>query len=160
MPTSKRNTAGIKLKVCATCGCEIPRVHGHAQGGIRRAAQAGNVLLVQPKPNELQIDLDGARALHIFAAQWSILSKYGVITSRWKQKITPSQTKGHVHVTVTAPFNMDDRTRVCYQTVLGDDITRAAFNLARVEKGNKFPIVFFERTKDKRAGRTTHASPN
>ena len=111
--------------------------------GLRRARKAGMVI-VEPMPNELQIDLDGCAELHIFRQQWAILEKAG-ITKRWTFKIHPSKRPGKFHVLVSMDQDIGNHYRIMYQAILGSDIRREAFNLCRVLNGNKYPIVFFEK---------------
>jgi hypothetical protein len=100
--------------------------------------------VVEPKANELQIDLDGARSLHTYCRQYFMLSQHG-LTRKWKERITPSKSGGsRVHVTITLPKRIDNLRRVAFQAILGSDIKREAFNLCRVIKRNKYPIIFFE----------------
>lgn len=114
------------------------------QWGLGRAKRQG-LMIVQPKPNELQIDLDGARALRQYGMQFSILRRAG-LTKGWRERIQPSKGgRNRVHVIITLPFECTNLMRVCYQAVLGSDIKREAFNLCRVINRNKYPIVFFER---------------
>jgi hypothetical protein len=115
---------------------------------INKAVKKG-LLVVEPKANELQIDLDGARALHVYGRQFYLLKQAG-ITKKWKEKIAPSKGGGQrVHVTITTPFPLNNVLRVAFQAVLGSDIKREAFNLCRTIKGNRYPIVFFEQDKKK-----------
>lgn len=116
------------------------------QKGLRRAAKAGRII-VQPKPNELQLDLDGPEAMRNYAFQFAILSRAG-LTNGWDERITKSTRKGHVHATLTLPFPINNFIRVCFQAILGSDIKREAFNLCRVLRRNKYAIVFFEGRKN------------
>jgi len=117
-----------------------------ANWGLRRARKNG-LRVVEPKRNELQIDIDGSAELAIFRQQWSILEKAG-ITKTWAFSISPSKRPGKFHVTVTIQgCDITNINRVCLQAILGSDIRREAFNLCRVLNGNKYPIVFFERAK-------------
>ncbi len=114
------------------------------QVNIERAKRDG-MRVVEPKRNEIQVDLDGAKAIHLYARQYMFLAREG-ITKGWRERMTVSKSGGnHMHVTITTPHNMDDITRCAYASVLGDDPKRAAFNLARVIKRTKYPIVFFEK---------------
>jgi hypothetical protein len=112
------------------------------QWGLKRALKSG-LKIVEPKKNELQIDLDGARAVRKYGMQFSILRKAG-LTKKWRETIQPSKKSGHVHVTIKLPSKINDLHRVLLQAVLGSDIRREAFNYCRVSKRNKYPIVFFE----------------
>lgn len=127
------------------------------QWGLRRAKQSG-MRIVEPRPNELQLDIDGAAELAIFRQQWSILENAG-ITKDWKFSVTPSKRPGKFHVSVTipgtlcmqftpykhSPKEIANLVRVLFQSILGSDIRREAFNLCRVLNGNRYPICFFER---------------
>ena len=114
------------------------------QWGLSRAKKRG-LRVVEPRPNELQIDLDGARALRVYGMQFSTLRRAG-LTAGWRERVTPSKSGGNrVHITITMPVRVDNFTRVLLQAILGSDIKREAFNYCRVKKGNKYPIVFFEK---------------
>jgi hypothetical protein len=114
------------------------------QWGLSRAKRDG-LKVIEPKPNQLQIDLDGARALRQYGMQFSILRRAG-LTKRWREQIKNSKSGGsRVHVIITMPKPIDNITRVAYQAALGSDIKREAFNLCRVIKHNKYPIVLFEK---------------
>jgi hypothetical protein len=130
------------------------------QWGLRRAKETG-LRIVEPRPNELQLDIDSIGLLTFHEMQWSILKKAG-ITKGWRRKIRKSKRGGsHVHVTITLPMKLimwmndsmyalngyENFARVCLQTILGSDPKREAFNLCRVINGNKYPIVFFEKEK-------------
>lgn len=120
-----------------------------AQLNLRNAKRDG-MLIIQPKRNQLQIDIDSARDMHNYCRQYMLLSREG-LTVGWKERMTVSKGGGnHFHITITMPHRIDDLKRVAYQTVLGDDLKRAAFNLCRVIKRNKYPIVFFEKGKHAR----------
>lgn len=134
------------------------------QWGLERAIKTG-LRIVEPKPNELQLDIDSVGLLIFHEMQWSILEKAG-ITDGWKRKIRKSKRGGsHLHVTITSPnfFGVGITAdcpldpivnilmRVVLQAILGSDLKREAFNLCRVLKGNKYPIVFFEKARKKNA---------
>ena len=110
-------------------------------------AQKHNLVIVEPKPNELQLDLDSDRAIKAYGAQYNIL-KRGGLTKGWRCKMRTSKSgKTRVHITITMPKRIDDLRRVAFQACLGSDLKREAFNLCRVINGNKYPIVFFEKEK-------------
>lgn len=113
------------------------------QWGLRRAKKLG-WKIVEPKPNELQLDLDGSRAVRRYGMQFSILRKAG-LTKGWREKLLPSKKSGHVHVVITIPKAVNNLERVALQAILGSDIKREAFNYSRVKKHNKYPIVLFKR---------------
>ena len=113
------------------------------QWGLTRARKHG-WRIVEPKANQLQLDLDGARALRKYGMQFSILRKSG-LTAGWKELIKGSKKRSHVHIVITMPKKIKNLERVALQAILGSDIKREAFNYTRVKKRNKYPIVLFER---------------
>lgn len=123
--------------------CESCPKH-EIQWGLNRAIKSG-LRIVEPKPNELQLDIDSVGLLIFHEMQWSILEKAG-ITKGWKRKIRKSKRGGsHLHITITAPHSFNSILRLLFQSILGSDLKREAFNTCRVLKGNKYPIVFFEK---------------
>lgn len=125
----------------------IRRINSTRKRGLR---------IVEPRANEIQIDLDNARALRVYARQYFLLEQHG-ITTGWRERMTTSKSGGsRVHVTITIPKGIDNVKRVAFQAILGSDLKREAFNLCRVIKRNRYPIVFFERSKatsGRKAGR-------
>lgn len=129
------------------------------QWGLQRAIKTG-LRIIEPKHNQLQLDIDSVGLLIFHEMQWSILEKAG-ITKGWKRKIRKSKRGGsHLHITITMPespyvhlsammqkgfLDLENVFRVALQSILGSDLKREAFNLCRVLKGNKYPIVFFEK---------------
>lgn len=108
-------------------------------------AKRDGLRIVEPKPNELQIDLDSARAIHIYGRQFMLLKHEGV-TKGWRERMTKSKGGGnHVHIVITMPRSIDNFKRVLLQAILGSDLKRECFNFCRVLKGTKYPIVLFER---------------
>lgn len=137
------------------------------QWGLERAIKTG-LRIVEPAPNELQLDIDSIGLLTFHEMQWSILKKAGILKG-WKKKITRSKRGGeHVHITITIPYrsvtelllsfrtkHVQDLVRVLFQVILGSDPKREAFNLCRVLKGNKYPIVFFEKERHAKTRKKT-----
>jgi hypothetical protein len=128
------------------------------QWGLERALK-NRMRIIEPRPNQLQLDIDSIGLLTFHEMQWSILEKAG-ITKGWKRSVKRSKRGGsHLHVTITAPSSFGENFllrnfqtlnavfRVGLQALLGSDPKREAFNLCRVLNGNKYPIVFFEKKK-------------
>jgi len=136
-----------RFKLCPTCKEITPRAIGHFQFGLKRAIEK-NLVAIEPLANQLQIDLDGPKALKIYGKQFSILKRAG-LTVGWKERMTPSMSKGHLHLTITMPKNLNAELRICLQVILGSDLQREAFNLARVLNRQKYAICFFERENGK-----------
>lgn len=112
------------------------------QGGLWRA-RARNLRVVQPKPNEVQIDLDGTRALHTFSRQWRMLKDKG-LANGWRAKFSRSFSANHAHITVVLPCTMSLKTRVFLAALLGSDLKREMFNYIRVSTRRRIPVAFFE----------------
>lgn len=130
--------------------------------GLERAL-ARKQRVIEPKPNEVQIDIDSPIQYAFYRKQRSILDKAGV-TKRWRTRVSRSKTSGHVHITIRLPIppttavctvhdtlredsSIGRALRVGLAAILCDDPHRAAFNWCRVVKGNKYPIAFFEKEK-------------
>ena len=132
--------------------------------GLERAL-ARKQRVIEPEPNEVQIDIDSPIQYAFYRKQRSILDKAGV-TKGWRTRVSKSKTSGHMHITISLPdpTHVDIFASVCARTlvsdtqtgralrvglaaILCDDPHRAAFNWCRVVKGNKYPIAFFEKEK-------------
>lgn len=133
----------VKEKQSTVARADSKEFLGHFQGGVKRALKEG-IHIVEPEKNQIQLDLDGIRAMHRYSAHYTIFKKAG-LTKGWKEKLSPSKSGGsHVHVTITMREEVDNVTRVMLQAVLGSDLLRETFNATRVLNKNKYPIVFFE----------------
>lgn len=126
------------------------------QAGLRKAKSDG-LLIVSAKPCELQIDLDSPRALRRYGLLYAILRESG-LTKGWKEKITPSRKRGHVHITIQMPNHIWSELnsekpevslclRIGMQAILGSDLVREAHNFCRAVNGSEYPVVFFESIK-------------
>lgn len=133
--------------------------------GLERAL-ARKQRVIEPKPNEVQIDIDSPIQYAFYRKQRSILDKAGV-TKGWRTRVSKSKTSGHMHITISLPHRhrlgisgevsisyritancaVGRALRVGLAAILCDDPHRAAFNWCRVVKGNKYPIAFFEKEK-------------
>lgn len=100
--------------------------------------------VIQPTPRQIQLDIDGHRALAVHTRQWHLLRAFHAPARRWKARITPSSTRGHVHVTVTLPRARPLTERILLAVLLGDDLKRGLFNYARALRRSKVPVAFFE----------------
>jgi hypothetical protein len=115
-----------------------------------RARRRGQVA-VEPKPNELQIDIDNPRALRRYGIIYAILYRHG-IAKGWRERILPSRTRGHVHIIITMRERRPLLERIGLQAILCSDPSREAFNYCRAKLHHKYPVVLFrpERKKDER----------
>ena len=132
---------------------------------FKRAKKRGRVV-VEPKANEIFIDIDGPIEYQFYKKQLRILEEGG-ITQGWTIRETPSETDGHVHIIVILPiryYNGNSRyewvftsattegllIRIGLAAILCDDPHRAAFNFVRAWQKAKYPVVFFEKPKRKK----------
>ena len=98
----------------------------------------------EPSPKEIQIDLDGLKAIDAFSRQWWMLRCHGIVKG-WTAKVTPSFTVNHIHVTIRLPHARPLRERVLLAALLGSDLKREGFNYIRVVTRRRVPVAFFEK---------------
>lgn len=112
------------------------------EGAEAKAAQLG-LRVVLPKPNELFIDIDSARALEDFEEASAIL---GDEFPGWTFVRAPSASgkKDHFHITVTLPRPVTELERICLQAALGSDRKRELLAFIAHRRGYATPTVFFE----------------
>lgn len=116
------------------------------QKGIARARVLG-LQVVEPKPNEIQLDLDSVRAVRQFTSQLQQL-EYAGLTRGWSYQMMPSRARNHMHVVIALPRPVPLRTRVLLAALLGSDLKREMFNYIRVLTRRRYPVVLF-RPKEK-----------
>lgn len=97
------------------------------------------------KKNELQIDLDGRRALTHFYYAIAILKTAKHVTVKGF-KVWNSKTKNHYHASVTLVRNLPAMERLVLQMSLGDDPLRGLLGWGRVRNNDPHPILFIEST--------------
>ncbi len=108
-------------------------------------AKAEGFKVVYPKPNELQLDIDRAEDYVVWQAHRSILDEYFKIL---KVVETPSQEKGHMHVTVTVEKSFNPFERIAFQAVLGSDRKREILGLIMNKLGHESKPTLFLEKKD------------
>lgn len=115
-----------------------------------RTIETRHTEVIEPNENEIQIDLDGPRAVATFNAQATFLASFG-IGAEWLMSIVPSRSekRGRLHVTLkVGPFPqygpvMDERILVA--VLLGSDLKRETMNYIRVTQSAPYPICFFRK---------------
>lgn len=100
------------------------------------------LVIREPKPNELFLDIDSAYDYAIFVKHLPIL---GDIVKSVRE--TPSKSGGdRKHIVVTLNRNVASLTeRVMLQAVLGSDRMRELLSFKRIEAKNRRCTLFFER---------------
>ena len=105
-------------------------------------------VVIEPGPFELFVDLDGdATQLEI-----GLTAAISVGLPIRVTKIVPSKTPGHVHVYLDVDNNGEPLTperRIALQAVLGSDLKRELFSLARIMLNvPRAPTIFFETAEE------------
>jgi hypothetical protein len=108
-----------------------------------REAAALGLVLVEPGPNELQIDIDDYESEKVFYTNLEILGRYISVVS---SVVIPSKSGGvRKHITVTLVREVTPLERIALQAVLGSDRKREVLSLIRVFQGDENPTLFFEK---------------
>jgi len=113
-----------------------------------QAKQKGCVI-VEPKPNELFIDIDSADDYAYFEKQIKRVAMRWPCT--WRASKSPSGKPGRYHVVVEFAANeLGERTldawqRIALQAVLGSDRVREIISVQRLLDGDPTPTLFFEK---------------
>ena len=116
-----------------------------SQAAIEKAKKSGSVV-VYPKPNQLQLDIDSDDDLQIHLTHLSILTnQYGRIESI---QTIPSQRSGHWHVTLTFQSHVifDAPTRLLLQAALGSDRKRELLGFMLHLMQDQHPTLFIEKS--------------
>jgi hypothetical protein len=123
-------------------------------GKVRRdvaeeQAKARGCVIIEPKPNELFLDIDSADDMAYFEKQ---IKRVAV---RWKCTWTASESPGgkmgryHVYVTFF-DRELDHWQRIALQAVLGSDRVRELISVQRLLDGDAAPTLFFEKPEQVR----------
>lgn len=110
------------------------------------AATAKGCIVIEPKDNELFIDIDDEpSATHCIAGINRIKSRIKDLD--YRQAPSPSGEPGRFHIVVTVP----DRTftqveRIAWQAALGSDRMRELNSLIDILDGDPLPTIFFEKS--------------
>lgn len=108
-----------------------------------KVAAALGLVVVYPKPNELQLDLDSDAAYKLFAKRFAELDLAGKgVTTK-----TCFSKSGHPHRHVTVVFAadvvFDEWQRLALQSALGSDPIREYLNTKRLMEGVPHPSRLF-----------------
>jgi hypothetical protein len=109
-----------------------------------KEAQSKGLVVVEPSSHELFVDIDSEDQHQSFTRAFAIFRNTHTVVAL-KQEPSPSRQIWHWHMTITLKEEVDARTRILYQAVLGSDPVREVLSLQRLECGDKMPTLFFER---------------
>jgi hypothetical protein len=106
--------------------------------------EAQGLQLVEPEPNEIQIDLDTDEDYQEFIHRKEKLESMTGLS--FPMEVNPSKSGlPKRHVTITAIGAMDDWQRVAMQMAFNSDPMREFLTVVRLLQGEQRPILFFER---------------
>lgn len=105
--------------------------------------------VITPGEDEIQIDLDGPRAVREFNRRVRQFRHWLQELDECRMMVLPSRSgkRGHYHVTVRTgrPIHTDLH-RVCLASLFGSDPIREIINYVRVTQNRPYPICFFRAT--------------
>ena len=111
---------------------------------LQKKAEARGCVVVFPKANQLFIDIDTPEQGKYFDKCISSFQRH--TPCMWVKRPSPSGKPDRLHITVTlVDKEIDERTRILYQAVLGSDPLREALSLENLENGDPRPTRFFEK---------------
>jgi hypothetical protein len=117
---------------------KVRREHAEEQ------AKERGCVIVEPKPNELFLDIDSAEEMAYFEKQIRRVAVRWKLT--WTASESPSGKMGRYHVYVTFfDRELDHWQRIALQAVLGSDRIRELISVHRLLDGDAAPTLFFEK---------------
>jgi len=112
-----------------------------------RMEKLGRVV-VYPKPNEIQLDIDTEEAFDRFLKTYKIAKRLLVFTKDPEIKSSASGKEGHRHVTLFMEEEVGDLERIALQAILGSDGNRELFNFFRLSELGISDSCFFEKREE------------
>jgi hypothetical protein len=126
------------------------------RGAIRQKwideVKAQGYRVIEPKDDELFIDIDTVGQLATFERNWPIFERD--ITAWFGEapvyeKRVSDSGEPHVHIIVKLPFEIvgtdSNFERIAWQAALGSDPTRELISAFRVTRNTPYPIAFKEK---------------
>lgn len=108
-------------------------------------AKSRNQIVVYPKPNQLQLDLDTEDAFSEFQRRFGTMDFSD--TPPTVDIKESASGEGHRHVTLTFNKIFEEWERLAIQAALGDDPIRVFLNVKRKIHGIENPSRLFEKDK-------------
>lgn len=109
-------------------------------------AAANGWVVVKPKPNEVQIDIDRLEDLAVYTNNLSILKESAPdLVKKEETHVSPSGEPGHFHITLTLAQKITPVERIAIQAALGSDRKRELLSYLRTRRGDPVPTLFFEK---------------
>jgi hypothetical protein len=106
--------------------------------------EANGFVIVIPKDNELQIDIDTDEQFQLFLGQIECFIK--TINDDIDFQVSPSRNGGAGrHITVELPFTVSTIERIALQAALGSDPRRELLSIDRYIRKDEYPTLFVEK---------------
>lgn len=116
----------------------------HSDGAFEQAERDGNLEVILPAANELQIDIDNEDNEQFFHQNLPKVSEYvGVYT--WEEGPSRSGEPERKHITVKLNRDVTPLERILLQAVLGSDLRRELLSYCRWTIDDPHPTLFFEK---------------
>ncbi len=101
-------------------------------------------MVVEPKPNELFIDIDNDEQYRIFNKNFEILQREYKSACISYDKPSKSGLPRR-HIIVCMPWRLRDIERIAWQGALGSDPTRELVSCIRLKRDTVKPTIFIEK---------------
>ncbi len=121
----------------------IDGITDHYFVALSEAAAAKGLVVVEPLPNQLFLDIDSAEDAAVFEKHRQVLESE---IESFSRAPSPSGKPGREHITVTLKRDVVDAIeRIALQATLGSDRFHEALSLRAAIAGSCCPTVFFEK---------------
>jgi hypothetical protein len=108
---------------------------------IKEAADSG-LIVVFPKDNELQLDIDNDEAFALYDSVRDIIHHHYTVKN---EEIHTSRSGGEKrHITITLGRNIDNMERIALQACLGSDRKRELLSIIQEINNDEHPSLFLE----------------
>jgi hypothetical protein len=117
-----------------------------SSGSAYKKAEAENLKVVLPEPNQLFIDIDNDFAMAVFEKNHKTFLQWYDYEACPDPVIAESKSGGERrHITITLDRPVEPMERLILQAFLGSDLTREFLGLQRIKAGDKNPTLFLEK---------------
>lgn len=113
-----------------------------------KMAEAKGCIVVEPKANELFVDIDDAAGLDAYEKNIARIREafaFSHLEKREVRRASPSGKPDRFHIVVTLTRDVEPLERILLQLLLGSDRVREALSWERVRRGDEKPTLFFEK---------------
>lgn len=115
----------------------------NSENAITRA-QAEDLLIVYPRPNQLFVDLDNEHSFLLFKKQFDLFVKFIDADAEFSEAPSKSGLPKR-HVTVWLSCEVTEEKRILFQALLGSDRVRELLGYVQESNGDPHPTLFLEK---------------